>query len=184
MNSDMERYASWIEISSHIIWVKKAMVPIIHALGMKDCELVERDSETFDIVMEVGKDLGANHELDSLISDSYLWILGMYELVRSLHQIAWEGHEFLDEEALNILSELNDAYRRLRIPLAKLEPARGHEDTDLSEVLPIFEPGEGIGWKLSEKDFVTRRCLSEKTLHDLSLIGKIIDTRMINNQQD
>ncbi|MBC8552436.1 MAG: hypothetical protein H8D23_22640 [Candidatus Brocadiales bacterium] len=183
MNFDMKRYASWIELSTHIIRVEKAMVPIINALGNKDCDLVERDSEALDLALEAENDIGANSELDMIITDSYLWILGMYELVRSLHQIARAGHALLNEEAIAILAELDGAYRRVRIPLAKLEPARGYEDTDWSEVLPILEPGEGIGWQLSEKDFVTRRSLSDKTLHDLSLIGEIIETRVINNQQ-
>jgi len=170
----MKRFASWIELSTYFIRLNKGLVPIINSLGSKDCELIEQDSESFNLVMELGNDIGANHELDSLITDSYLWVLGMYELVRSLHQIARAGHPLLDEEALGILTELNDAYRRVRIPLAKLEPARGHKETDWSEALPIFQPGEGIGWQLSEKFFVTRRSLSDKTIHDLTMIGRKI----------
>lgn len=183
MNFDMKRYAAWIELSTHIIQVEKAMVPIINALGRKDCELVERDSEALDLAIEAENDIGANSELDLLITDSYLWVLGMYELVRTLHQIARTGHALLDEEALGILAELDGAYRRVRIPLAKLEPARGYEDTDWSEALPLVKPGEGIGWQLSEKDFVTRRSLSDITLHDLSVLGDIIEARLIDNHQ-
>lgn len=177
MDFDMERYASWIELSTHIIKVEKAMVPIINALGKKDCELVERDTKAIDLVLEAENDIGASGELDRLITDSYLWILGMYELVRTLHHISREGHELLDEQATDILSQLNDTYRRVRVPLAKLEPARGYKETDWPEILPIFEPGEGIGWQLSDKNFVTRQSLSDKALRDLSDVGELIEIR-------
>lgn len=86
------------------------------------------------------------HDLSDHITSSYLWVLGVYELVRTLDQFAKK-----DDSPLNHMRDEIQTYKRkinrLRIPLAKMEAASSNPDDS-----PIAYPGVnrylGLAWQL------------------------------------
>lgn len=91
---------------------------------------------------------------------SYLWVLGAYEIIRTLTARA-SARTDVNNEIRESLSEAKRLFGRVRIPLAKAEPSRRHEETDSALAVPTLVPGLGVGWILSEELTVTRQELSE-----------------------
>jgi len=93
---------------------------------------------------------------------SRLWVLCGYEIVRTLDQKTGRRHEEIQETKALV--------ERIRVLLAKLEPARKHRKTDLEFAMPIHHHKDGVGWLTNQPYFVTRRALADKLLQ----IGKAV----------
>lgn len=50
------------------------------------------------------------------------------------------------------------------MPLAKMEPARAHKETDSSTAYPVVNLERGIGWQVAAEVFVTRQELADGLL--------------------
>lgn len=100
---------------------------------------------------------------NDLITQSHLWVLGIYEIVRTISQFSREKssniHSY-EEEIRNVKNDI----ARLRIPLAKFEPASKHPN-DFPIAYPGFNDQHGIGWFINDKrDFITRKAISDNVL--------------------
>ena len=95
---------------------------------------------------------------------SYLWVLGGYELIRTISQRCQERREILGEELNQRIHKLKGDFERLRIPLAKMEPAWKHTATDSPIAFPAFHKDLGISWRVSEDLYIPRRQLSDSLL--------------------
>ena len=62
------------------------------------------------------------------------------------------------------IKNLKYEFERIRIPLAKMEPARRHADTDSKIAYPALNSNFGISWRVSEEKYVVRRELSDNLL--------------------
>jgi len=97
-------------------------------------------------------------ELDRITTYSYLWVLGAYEIIRTLAQKT--------QHALHI--KTRDEFARLRIPLAKLEPSKKHASSDFAFPEPVFfSASHEVGWTLNPNLVMTRKQLSEALLESL-----------------
>lgn len=155
---DVERNKRWVDCSHsigvHHFW----SVSTLQHLGSLDARLIKDDIE----VAKTGYPKTPTFELGDHITASYLWVLGMYELVRTLDQFAKQEESPLN----NVSAEINSYKRRinrLRIPLAKMEAAGSNRDDS-----PIAYPGvnqdHGMAWQLGEDTWITRRELSDEAL--------------------
>lgn len=107
---------------------------------------------------------GRHIEFGRQLTFSYLWVLGAYELVRVLHQRQRDNIPFF-RERLPDARPLKKRFERLRIPLAKLEPARKHKATDFSVAFPVMDTERpSIGWVVAPGVRITRRELSDELL--------------------
>ena len=97
---------------------------------------------------------------------SYLWVLGTYELVRTLGERAREDHLF-DAATRQNLSNLKARFARLRMPLAKLQPAHAHAGTDAAFAWPVFDDFEGAAWRVAPEVVISRKALAEELLEFL-----------------
>jgi hypothetical protein len=61
-------------------------------------------------------------------------------------------------------------FERLRIPLAKQEPARRYEDTDWALAFPTLVQGHGVAWRVSGDTVISRRGLADGFLDVLKSI--------------
>ncbi len=64
------------------------------------------------------------------------------------------------EEVRNILLEANRRFARVRVPLAKMEPASKFSGEDGPIAYPGLKRGSGVAWQLNPTTIVTRRELS------------------------
>ncbi|WP_217548835.1 hypothetical protein [Pantoea sp. GbtcB22] len=155
---DTDRNKRWVDCSHSIAALNFWSVPTLQYLGTLDSRLIPDDAE----VVKTGFPKTPYNDLSDHITASYLWVLGMYELVRTLDQFARPA----DSPLHDVYQDINSYKRkinRLRIPLAKMEAAKSNPDDS-----PIAYPGlhqvHGMAWQLGDKDWITRRELSDEAL--------------------
>lgn len=102
---------------------------------------------------------------------SRLWVLGAYEAVRTLSQRVRSNPKLVTKRLAERVHRTKKQFERVRIPLAKLEPARAHAATDYSEALPMLHQ-LGISWKVADRVLVPRQRVSERLLKLLQAISK------------
>ncbi len=101
------------------------------------------------------------------IRKRYLWVLGVYEIVRSIDQRCRTTPELVDDAAARIVRSAKHGFERLRVPLAKFEAARRFRDTDSTIAFPALQPEHGIAWRISENVFIASRELSDCFMYTL-----------------
>ena len=108
------------------------------------------------MALSSSSDLGA---LSYHITLSYLWVLGAYEIIRSIRQRNKKAG-LNDEKLTSLLRK----FERLRMPLAKFEPANRHKRTDSEIAYPALNDLHGITWQISEEVFISRGELANEFL--------------------
>jgi hypothetical protein len=156
---DLSRNKRWGDVSHKFNDLNIYTAVTIQGLGRLDSKLIVED----EILIKTGKPKNPFGDLSEHITLSYLWVLGAYELVRSLTQKAKNDNNFFPSFKES-LSKLKSEFERIRIPLAKFEPAKKHSDTDNYFAYPVVFIGAGIGWKTSEQFGISRRDLSDKMI--------------------
>lgn len=106
---------------------------------------------------------------DAHLTQSYLWVLGAYEIVRVLHERSRVEKVVSDRH----LDGLYRSFTRLRVPLAKFEPAGKHRETDGHMAYPALNPVYGIAWQVAENTFIARGELSDGLLQYLESLPPI-----------
>jgi hypothetical protein len=144
------------------------MVIPAQGLGWLDCQLIAEDARLAEAPpFEHARPMALNEQ----ITLSYLWVLGGYELVRTIDQ-----RHAADERLQSMspkLSQLKRTFARVRVPLAKFEPASRHRDTDTPFAWPARHPTLGSAWRVADNEFISRRELSNEMLDLLeSMPGK------------
>lgn len=165
MGNRMQRWVTAGHKTSHI---EIMMIPVIHALGHKDCELIQRDRRALDIHHQT--ETGAIQfnelhmmEFNDLLTQSYLWVLGAYEIIRSVCE-RLEG-----DPRHSTAREAKRVFERVRMPLAKMATAdRYREDSPIA--YPALNLDHGIAWQVQETVFITRYELSDTFLNFLEAL--------------
>jgi hypothetical protein len=132
----------------------------VQQLGRLDLELIEADT-TWNNERRRGEAevVGA---LDQRTTFSWLWVLGAYEVVRSVEQRMRDGHP-RQAEARTLKHE----FERVRMPLAKFEaPKKYRSDSGLAWPVINALTG-GIAWQVASGVFVDRRDLADAFLEFL-----------------
>ena len=156
---DRWRNASWS--LSCVLGSDISIVPVvtkIQGLGAIDDELryVDRILEPYVIRRD-------DHPLvnfGSHLTRSQLWILGIYEVTRVISFRAAEVVGLFAAEGCGRIHKLKQLIERLRAPLAKMEAADAHRDTDFSFPLPAFGPGRGTEWAVNEQLVIPRSVIA------------------------
>jgi len=138
-------------------------------LGRLDADLIAKEA----LLLRRAKPMpggGRQVQYGNELFLSYLWVLGGYEFVRVLSQRQKEGPPFFQDHLPNV-RPLKRLYERVRMPLAKLEPAKKYRKTDYAIAFPHFDLKKGrIGWSVASDVVITRRELSDKLLEFLEAI--------------
>lgn len=146
----MNRFQRWINASHKIAKIEVFMIPNIQGLGQLDTKLITLENE-FLAQFNLSRNENMVLEFSEHITISYLWVLGAYEIVR-----------VIDEEIKSEKSKkIKHTFTRLRIPLAKYEPANFHKNTDSKIAYPMLNSDIGVAWQVSEDTIITRRDLSD-----------------------
>ncbi len=168
---DQSRYARWVNASHSIDAVLPGAATIIQGLGKLDAKLVCEDANFRDLPQEQRASLEQSLILTERFTLSYLWVLGAYEVTRATWDRVDKKPERLPKRFTKRLASLKREFARLRMPLAKLEPANAHPN-DLAIARPAMHRELGISWRVASRTFIPRRKLSDKLLALLEAIEK------------
>ena len=154
---DQQRFIRWINASHCFAQLEPFFVVTLQNLGRLDSQLIAQDAEFIAMTDEERRTVATSMQLNDRITLSYLWVLGGYELIRTVNQ-RLRGLP-LEQEARLVKQQFN----RLRIPLAKFEAAeRSPNDSPIA--FPALNADLGIAWQIGRTDFVSRRELSDSLL--------------------
>ncbi len=147
-------------------WTRQSnkLRPVNFALQIQAQHLGRIDAQLIDA--HIPENDGCIDQLTDHITISYLWVLGAFELIRTLDQRA-RSKELYSPEDRDRIRDLKKQFMRIRVPLAKLEPARAHEKTDNPVAWPTFADQAGVGWMIAKGKFVTRKDLADRLLEML-----------------
>ena len=165
----MDRLNKWITYSHKLAKIEPFMVPVVQGLGRLDVKIINYEDRFIKVLIEKPT-IEDSLQLTDCFTYSYLWVLGTYEIIRTMDQRCGENANLLDRNLNNSIKNLKYKFERIRIPLAKMEPAKRHKDTDSRIAYPALHPDLGISWRISEKEYIARRELSDDFL---SLIEKL-----------
>jgi len=101
---------------------------------------------------------------------SRLWVLGAYELVRTVEEYLRANRGNSTHPAHTAAFALKQQFERLRIPLAKHQPARRHPG-DWPIAYPEYGPRGAVGWRVHQHVFIERRELADALLNFLDQLA-------------
>jgi hypothetical protein len=156
----------WVRAS----WAAATFVPepimavYIQGLGRLDVSLAAGD-EFFLADFEKHKtSVSEGMALNERFTLSHLWVLGAYEVVRTICQRIKVRKGEIPKEVAESFEKLKHEFTRLRVPLAKMEPSGAHKRTDSNIAFPTLHATKGISWQVSRDVFITRQDLAESLL--------------------
>jgi len=161
---EQERCVRWVQASLVLKMIEPFMIPVAQGLGRLDVKLILDDKRFSELPQTAQGSIDESIELTDRFTYSYLWILGAYELVRALDQRCRDNPSLLGQQLSKQINTLKHSFERLRIPLAKMEPARSHQDTDAPIAYPAIHRQLGISWQVSRDVFISRREMSDALL--------------------
>lgn len=168
-NFDNERNKRWVAASVGLRRVEEFMIPTVQGLGLLDCKLSPEDERFGRLSQEEQSTFEESVMLTERFMLSSLWVMGAYELVRTIDQLAREDNIFVVGEVAECVKHLKRPLERIRMPLAKMETADRFPG-DFPIVQPYIMPGHGVAWRVSDEVLFSRRQLSDGLLNLLELI--------------
>jgi len=180
-NFDNERNKQWVAASLGLERIEPFMIPAAQALGLLDSMLIAEDDRFERLSEEERGTFEESAMLTERFMLSSLWVMGAYESVRTLGERHKNDNIFIVEEVAEAVHHLKLGMVRLRVPLAKMEPAGKYKSTDYPVPQPYIIPGYGVAWRVSDDVVVSRRKLSNGLLDLLLLIQ--MDTKLRAQQE-
>lgn len=172
-----DRFKEWVDASVGFAALHTIATVYMQGLGRLDIELLWTDAnrQHLDDKSDLLSALQADLTLPIMLSQ--LWVLGAYELVRALDEKRRSNVLSLSTELEQRLLELKRKFERLRIPLAKLEPAERWKKTDFDVAMPALHETNGISWAVAPGVFIPRRDLADELLSFGCLASEFSMTR-------
>lgn len=158
---DQTRYAEWVRLSHKTAKFQAFMAFTIQGLGKFDAKLMAEDRHYLSLPEAERLGIERSMELTDRLISSYLWVLGAYEVIRSIDQCCREDSSLLNGEQINNVESVKHLFERVRVPLAKFEPARRFSETDSAVAYPSLSRERGIAWQVADGVFIARGELSE-----------------------
>ncbi|MEM6449067.1 MAG: hypothetical protein AAF703_02005 [Cyanobacteria bacterium P01_D01_bin.105] len=155
---DSNRFKEWVDCSWKLKDIDPFLVASFQGLGRLDSRLVIEDAKILQ-----NRPSNPFQDVEPHFTESYLWVLGAYETVRTLSQFADSGNSNRYEAKKEKIRKLKHEFEKVRIPLAKNEAARKNPEGYASPE-HITIPGIGIGWLIGPKQPVSRKSLSDSLL--------------------
>jgi hypothetical protein len=168
------RMLRWIEASRFLEIVEPFMIVVAQGLGRLDINLIRGDQQlegqvkrqhSSPATMSPDEHSSLSVNMMEQLTLSYLWVLGAYELVRSIDQRCRDNPPLLGNTANIKFAEIKHTFERLRVPLAKFEPSRRYKDTDSTIAWPVIHKKLGSSWKVATDVVISRRELSDNLLN-------------------
>ena len=169
---DQPRYAKWVRASNGLKIIAPGLPVFVQGLGKLDAQLVHQDAVFLSLPEQQRQSFDESIKPTDRITMSRLWVFGAYEAVRTLSQRVRKNPRLVTKRLAARVSRMKKQFERVRIPLAKLEPASAHASTDFGEAVPALDRQVGVSWKVAKRVVVPRQRLSERFLNLLQAISK------------
>jgi hypothetical protein len=165
VESNDERAKLWEEKSLNLIKVSGQFPAIIRALGRLDSFLRQASRR---IVNDLEKsEIPHVSATEDYLALSQLWVFGAYELLRSLDQRLSDDTIDVSAETRAKVIELKVRFARIRVPLAKLEPAsrfKAIDEVPRGACVLANAKEKGWCWQLNATTHVWRHDLGDELL--------------------
>ncbi|HCJ0464165.1 TPA: hypothetical protein OMQ61_001140 [Acinetobacter baumannii] len=171
---DEDRLNRWIKASFALGKVEPFFVPTFQSLGRLDSRLVFFDKIIIKNLMKGDKgDFDFNAYTVEHLSQATLWLFGAYEIVRVLNDKKFKKKPEMAtyKKYQPEINALKLKLARIRMPLAKFEPADKHKG-DAHVPTPSFNITHGVAWQITESEWIIRKELSDEMLE---LLEKILE---------
>lgn len=154
------RIQRWTDASFGLVKADQWLVIVLQGLGRLDVDL-------FNEMPTITANVDAQRTAPNTVSEeqivqfgrhiyqSFLWVLAAYEFVRTLDQICRADRTIYGNALSQDVNQFKRRIERLRIPLAKLEPADRHP-TDSPIAYPVWVPHKGVAWQLDPSTIIAR----------------------------
>lgn len=162
--SEEFRSERWVKASVSTAKFDAFMIPNIQSLGRLDVNLIMEDERLIQAFYKKQNEIEDNILLNDHITTSYLWVLGAYEAVRTMTQRTYDVGELVSDSMRQEFIRVKNSFNRVRVPLAKMEPAGAHKATDSHIAYPGFNFDACVAWQVSDDTIITRRDLSDQLL--------------------
>lgn len=169
------RQTRWNHAANTLLLIKPELASTARMLGKFDAELSDQDTQyrvwrnsTTPLTSEQWNQL---HESFGL---AHLWVLGAYELIRTLDQLL-RNKSGLEQTTGSRSRDVKRRFEQVRIPLAKLEAPRHNFGAGHGVAYPALNATHGIAWKVSETCVIGRSELSDLLLGFLEHLRYVRD---------
>ncbi|WP_144290412.1 hypothetical protein [Chitinilyticum litopenaei] len=162
---DHTRYNRWKRASFALIQIEPFLATTLQQLGKIDASLYEKDHRYREIRERNNATTEEWNELNDSMTMAYLWVLGAYEVIRTIDQRFRELGLHASGQYQQS-TKVKRSFERVRIPLAKLEPPRKH-NTDKGFAYPALNAAHGLGWIVADDVIISRGELSTQLLEFL-----------------
>lgn len=102
---DQPRYAEWARLSHRAAGFETFIVIAIQGLGKLDAQLTARDAAFLKLPQAKRESIEVSGDLTERFTSSYLWVLGVYEIVRTLDQRCREDPSLVSEVTARIIRD-------------------------------------------------------------------------------
>lgn len=162
---------------------------ILRDVGRMDAKLREADERLCGSSIPDSSSGECRDSLEYHLTLSYLWVLGAYEIVRTVDQAcAGQKNSTGLAEVAAKCKEVKRLLERVRIPLAKLEVPRGNRNNapiakrnalrnkceEKTVAVPCFRNGVGVGWQVAPGVFISRRIIAALVITLGKTVSKIL----------
>jgi hypothetical protein len=161
------RESRWLTASTAAFLIEPKARGIVRMLGRFDVDLYAKNSKFRELRNDVASISPAQcEEINDSIALSHLWVLGAYELVRTLSQ-RLDAPTMSPNEVKERCRSLKHQFERIRMPLAKLEAPKRHHQSDYGVAYPALSAALGLCWKVADGDFISRDQIGTELLEYL-----------------
>lgn len=161
------RHSRWLIAATAALLIKPEVHATVRMLGKIDAELHDKNTEFRELRSDIASVTANQWErIHDSAALSHLWILGAYEVVRTLNQSMSAATSF-PKEVTARCRELKHTFERIRMPLAKFESPNRHHQTDYGVAYPALSETFGLGWKVTDNNFISRDQLGIELLEFL-----------------
>jgi len=175
---DYARYARWVGASHALAGILPALIPVIQGLGKIDAELDAEDSAYARRQTSATKSnaelarfrMQESEAFTDRVNLSALWLLGAYEVARTLDETLKTGAHELPARLRQGVKSARHELERPRTLLAKQKPARRRRATDEAPAQPHLLQGS-MAWKVAPREIISRRALADALLEALERIS-------------
>lgn len=155
---DTDRRNEWIAHSYKLKEVDELFELPYQGLATVDARLVVEDSKII-----AGTPSNPFGDLSDHLTQSYLWVLGAYEIIRTLSQLADSGSGNKYGSKKDDIRVVKHEFEKVRIPLAKFEAAKRNPG-GYTFAYPVIDRQLGVGWLIGNNTYVSRKLLSDMFL--------------------
>jgi len=171
---DESRYKKWVDGSGYFGLIDMMLISNVQGLGLIDNDLIDKYPR-LKINSKLKRDR-LNKLRHAILSE--LWVMGTYELVRLVEELAHRRQDLFNEDTIKEITKVKRKFEEVRVPLVKYKKSGRSQPLYSGVPWFTFHPTKGYGLKLhlTIKDKKTKKDKIEtKVIYRLTLSNTILN---------